>query len=126
MRYSSRDVLVLLLAAIATVGNYYCYDMPGALNVAMREWLDSPYNEYQTQLSLLYSVYSLPNIILPLFGGILIDIMPPNLMLPIFSSLVCAGQILFTYGVQIKKFPVMVIGRFIFGLGAESLDVRVL
>ncbi|KAJ3256392.1 hypothetical protein HK103_005521 [Boothiomyces macroporosus] len=114
---------VLLLTGLLTAGNYYCYDLPAALNVPLRKWLDTEYNLYQTQINLLYSVYSLPNIILPLIGGVLIDKIGSNAMIVLFSSLVCVGQAIFAYGVERKHFIIMLIGRLVFGLGAESLDV---
>ncbi|KAJ3270927.1 hypothetical protein HDV01_007324 [Terramyces sp. JEL0728] len=35
----------------------------------------------------------------------------------------CIGQAIFAYGVERKHFIIMLVGRLIFGLGAESLDV---
>ncbi|KAJ1556365.1 hypothetical protein HK405_014324 [Cladochytrium tenue] len=45
------------------------------------------------------------------------------MMLVIFSSLVCVGQVVFSVGLAAKNFPLMVFGRFLFGLGGESLEV---
>jgi MFS family permease len=122
-KFTGQDMAILLLGALVTYGNYYCYDIPGALNVQIRDGIGSSYEEYQTQINLLYSAYSLPNIILPFFGGILIDRLSPNVMLVVFSLLVCAGQAVFSYGFDVGSFSLMLAGRVIFGLGAESLDV---
>ncbi|KAJ3121347.1 hypothetical protein HK098_003761 [Nowakowskiella sp. JEL0407] len=54
---------------------------------------------------------------------ILIDMLGPNKMLLIFSTLVCFGQTIFSLGISTKKFPILVLGRFLFGLGGESLEV---
>ena len=51
-------------------GLYYCMDNPAPLKHAL---LSEPYNLTERQWSALYSIYSLPNIILPLLGGIFID-----------------------------------------------------
>ena len=51
------------------MGNYFCYDFPAVLE----ESLEHYFNIKPVQYNLLYSVYSLPNIVLPLFGGILLD-----------------------------------------------------
>ncbi|KAJ3046284.1 hypothetical protein HDV00_000097 [Rhizophlyctis rosea] len=80
-------------------------------------------DEYQWQINLLYTVYSLPNIILPLIGGILIDKLGAPLMLGLFTTCVCLGQTVFASGIQSRKFPVMLAGRILFGLGGESLEV---
>lgn len=68
-------------------------------------------------------MYSLPNIILPIIGGVLVDKLGPTAMLIIFSILVCGGQSLFALGVTHKTFPMMAAGRLVFGLGGESLEV---
>ncbi|KAI8825040.1 major facilitator superfamily domain-containing protein [Fimicolochytrium jonesii] len=120
---TARHWLVLFLACAVTFSNYYCYDIPSALNVPLRKWLKAPYAEYQWQLNLLYSVYSLPNVLLPLFGGLLVDALSPNVMLMIFVTLVAVGQGLFASGVAAGNFNLMVIGRVVFGAGGESLEV---
>ena len=51
------------------MGSYFCYDNPGPIEKTMEEDLDIS----QTQWNLLYSVYSYPNIVLPIFGGIFLD-----------------------------------------------------
>lgn len=99
------------------------YDIPAALNVPLQKWLKSDYAEYQSQINMLYSVYSLPNIILPLVGGVLVDSLSPATMLIVFSICVCSGQALFSFGVQQRYYPIMLAGRFLFGLGGESLEV---
>jgi len=69
-------------------------------------------------------VYSYPNIILAFFGGFIIDkITGVRLGTAVFCGLVFLGQLLFAIAVQFKIYPLMVVGRFIFGLGGESLTV---
>ena len=50
--------------------SYFCFDNPNSMSEEISKKMtmgsESKYN-------LLYSVYSYPNIILPLFGGLLID-----------------------------------------------------
>ncbi|KAF9133851.1 hypothetical protein BGW39_008762 [Mortierella sp. 14UC] len=118
-----RHWLVLLLACLLLFGNYYCYDIPAALNVQLGEWLGDDYATHQYHINLLYSVYSLPNIILPLLGGYLIDRLSASRMLVLFSLCICAGQGLFAIGVSAKSIWMMVLGRFIFGIGGECLEV---
>ncbi len=67
----------------------------------------------------------MPNIILPLVAGHFVDKLGPNIMIFMFSSLICTGSAIFATGVGLKSYPVMVLGRFIFGLGGESLEVAV-
>jgi hypothetical protein len=42
---------------------------------------------------MLYSVYSFPNMILPLFGGVFVDKYGTNLTLFVFCALITAGQV---------------------------------
>ncbi|KAG0053232.1 hypothetical protein BGZ83_001470 [Gryganskiella cystojenkinii] len=118
-----RHWIVLLLACLLVFGNYYCYDIPAALNVQLREWLGTDDGTHQYQLNLLYSVYSLPNIVLPLLGGFLIDRLSASRMLILFSLCICLGQGIFSLGVSMKSIGWMVVGRFIFGVGGECLEV---
>lgn len=60
---------MLVLACFLLFGSYYCYDNPQAL----RSSINRKFGIDSTDFSLLYTVYSLPNIVLPFFGGIFID-----------------------------------------------------
>ncbi|KAJ3343580.1 hypothetical protein HDU93_007459 [Gonapodya sp. JEL0774] len=108
---------------MAVVGSYYCFDIPAATNTSLRAWLGVSYTEWQYELSLLYSVYSIPNIFLPFLGGILVDKLGASRTVLMFASLVLFGQILFAVGVSAKHFLTMLAGRTIFGAGCETLDI---
>ena len=62
---------MLVLVSVLMMGNYFCYDNPGVIEDTCEKDMDVS----QAQYSLLYSVYAYPNIILPIVGGILIDIL---------------------------------------------------
>jgi MFS family permease len=47
----------------------------------------------QVEFNLLYSVYSIPNIILPLFGGYLIDNCGVRMNIMLFASLLVLGYL---------------------------------
>ncbi|KAJ3048436.1 hypothetical protein HK102_012687, partial [Quaeritorhiza haematococci] len=99
------------------------YDIPAALNVPIQKWLDSDYDLYQWQINSLYSAYSFPNIFMPLVGGILVDRLGGPTMLLIFAATVGLGQAVFSLGVSYRVFPIMALGRGIFGMGGEALEV---
>lgn len=61
---------ILVGACFLTFGSYYCYDIVGALSSVL---LNPFYDINNTQESFLYAVYSLPNTVLPFFGGLLVD-----------------------------------------------------
>ena len=114
---------MLFFACCLMFGNYYSYDLPGSINTQLKSWLKASDSVFAWQLNLLYSVYSLPNIFLPLIGGILVDRLGPSSMLAIFSTIICIGQIVFAIGISLKNFGTMILGRILFGLGGESLEV---
>jgi nitrate/nitrite transporter NarK len=113
--------IVLLICSCILFGTYYAYDIPAALNVPLEKYLATP--NYQYYLQLFYSLYSIPNIILPFFGGLLIDKFGERRLLLFLSLCVTIGHLLFAFGVQFKWYMSMLIGRFIFGIGGESLAV---
>ena len=114
---------VLLLACLLLFGNYYAYDNPASLNVPLQEYLGHTYDDWQYELNLLYSVYSFPNMFLPFLGGRLIDRYDIKKVLFAVSLLVCTGQTIFSIGVSLKSFPLMIIGRILFGIGGETVSV---
>ncbi|KAL7535563.1 hypothetical protein ACHAXR_006570 [Thalassiosira sp. AJA248-18] len=114
--------LVLGLACVVMTGSYYAYDIPSALHQQLQDYMP-PSSNYETKFNLLYTVYSIPNVILPLFGGNVVDTHGAPLCLTLFASMVCLGAVLLSIGVANKAWEVMYIGRFVFGLGAESLCV---
>jgi len=68
-------------------------------------------------------LYSFPNIIFPLFGGYIIDLLGVRIGIVVFSGLVCLGQTLFGFGVFLRSYGIALGGRVVFGLGGESLNV---
>ncbi|KAK9890523.1 hypothetical protein WA026_010599 [Henosepilachna vigintioctopunctata] len=110
----------LALLCFLGFGSYFCYDNPAALQSHIKEDLNLDTSQY----TLLYSVYSWPNVILGFIGGFLIDrVFGIRWGSNIYMGLTLLGQICFSTGVWIKSLPVMLLGRFIFGIGAESLAV---
>ena len=78
----------------------------------------------------LFSIYSFPNFILPLIGGLIIDKIGVRTALVILSGLVALGTSICAFSGIISGTPdfssdyayyIMLIGRFIYAMGAESL-----
>lgn len=116
--------LILALSCFIMFGNFYAYDNPSALNRQLRDWMaDKSDGEFEFHLNLLYTVYSAPNIILPFVVGRALDRYGSRSFLIWLSLLMCLGQTIFSLGVTYRTWPVMLLGRLIFGLGGESLAV---
>ena len=72
----------------------------------------------------LYSVYSYPNTVLAIFGGLLIDrFLGLRKATILFTGLTTLGAAVFYIGVLSVSYPLLVVGRVLFGLGSESLCV---
>lgn len=73
---------------------------------------------------MIYSIYSWPNVVLCFLGGFLIDrVFGIRLGTIIYLFILLIGQLLFATGGLLNTFWIMIAGRFIFGIGAESLAV---
>ncbi|RMC01909.1 hypothetical protein DUI87_21070 [Hirundo rustica rustica] len=113
-------LLVLALMCFLGFGSYFCYDNPAALQTQVQR--DMKVNT--AQFMALYAWYSWPNVVLCFFGGFLIDrVFGIRLGTVIFSIFVCVGQVVFALGAFFNTFWLMEVGRFIFGIGGESLAV---
>jgi MFS family permease len=99
------------------LGGYYSYDCPSELETA----IENKFNITENTYSLMYSVYSFPNIVLPIFGGAIMDKIGYEKVLIIVLSLVSVGQIVVALGAYLDSFKLMLIGRAIYGSGSETL-----
>jgi MFS family permease len=106
--------VVLLILGIVVFGAYYAFD---ALS-PIASVIISDMEITRAQYGLLFSYYSLPNLVMVLVGGILLDKIGIRKAGNLFSGLCATGVLLTAAG---SPFPIMLLGRFIFGLGAESL-----
>ncbi|KAF5300298.1 hypothetical protein FQA39_LY11155 [Lamprigera yunnana] len=101
-------------------GSYFCFDTPSALLNIFKEDL----NITSTEFSLFYSFYSWPTVVLCVIGGILIDsVFGIRLGANIYMCITLIGQLCFASGALFNMFWLMVLGRFIFGIGGEPLAV---
>ena len=79
--------------------------------------------QFQTNFNLLYTVYSIPNIVLPFFGGYLVDRFSARAVNVLCSSFILTGQLLVALGAHLELFWLMILGRICFGFGGESICV---
>jgi MFS family permease len=109
---------VLVAISVAMFGNYYVYDSIGPVADSLQRLLGFT----DTQIGTLNAIYSFPNIIMVLVGGVIVDRFGTRLSTLAFASICLAGAIVTAMS---PLFPVMAAGRLIFGLGAESMIVAV-
>lgn len=110
--------LVLVVMGGVIFGAYYAYDAVSPIaDFIMRDM-----NLSRAQYGLLFSFYYLPNFIMVLIGGLLLDRIGIRRAGGLFVSL-CALGVFLTASASGISFPVMLIGRLIYGLGSESLII---
>ena len=121
VRRRAYRLLMLFLMCVLTFGSYYCYDIPGALKGAFFRHFDGL---TQLQYSLLYSLYSWPNTVQVFFGGYVMDrYLGIRYGCVVCCILIFAGQLLVTIGVLYRDLHIVLAGRFVFGMGGETLIV---
>ena len=90
---------MLVLTSFLLMGSYYCYDNPGGCykNLASWFWDEDKFDYY---FDMLYSVYSLPNIVLTMVGGVLVDRTGVCFSISLFAGLILIGQVCHTTAAQ--------------------------
>jgi len=109
---------VLFFVSVAMFGNYYVYDSIAPVADVLKAQLGFS----DSMLGTMNAIYSAPNIIMVLIGGIIIDRIGTRRSTLLFAVLCLIGAIV---TVSSGEFYVMAAGRLIFGLGAESMIVAV-
>jgi MFS family permease len=109
---------VLVVISLAMFGNYYVYDAISPLADLLRDQLGFS----DSRIGTLNAIYSFPNIIMVLVGGIIIDRIGVKKGTLLFGALCFIGAVVTA---ATDRFVVMAAGRLIFGIGAESLIVSV-
>lgn len=114
-----RGPVAMGLVALALFGNFYVYDSIGPV----AELLERQLGFSDTQIGTLNAIYSLPNVVLILTGGILVDRFGAGRM-TVWTALVCLlGAILTAAS---PSFHVMAAGRLLYGIGAETFNIATL
>jgi MFS family permease len=139
---------VLIFTSLAMFGNYYVYDSIAPLADVLRDQLGFS----STQVGTLNAIYSAPNIIMVLIGGVIVDRLGTRTSTLLFTAICLAGAVLTAladlpalqaagqvvavlvgpllrlFGSDAEltgAFGVMALGRLVFGLGAESMIVAI-
>ena len=71
----------------------------------------------------MYSVYNIPNIILPFIGGIVLTKFGNNIVFIVVGVFLLIGQLLFALGCSVRDINVMLCGRMFFGFGGEIINI---
>ena len=88
IRQTNLRWVMLVFGCIFLMGSYFCYDIPG---VAQKTFEGPNYNLTGSQVEMMYVVYSVPNTVLPLFGGIFLDVIGMRIGLLLFTTILTLG-----------------------------------
>lgn len=110
--------VVLIFISLTMFGNYYVYDCIAPIADLLAKQLGFS----ESNIGLLQAIYSIPNVIMVLIGGYVVDRIGTRKAIFIFGTLCFIGSVVTCLS---PALPVMSSGRLIFGLGAESLIVAV-
>jgi MFS family permease len=109
----------MALVALASFGNFYVYDSIGPV----ADLLQSGLGFSDTQIGTLNAIYSLPNVVLILVGGVVADRIGAGKTM-FATSVVCfLGAVLTAMS---PTFSVMAAGRLLYGIGAETFSIGTL
>lgn len=109
---------VLVLMGWVIFGAYYAYDAVSPI----ADFIMHDMGLSRAQYGLLFSFYYLPNFVMVLVGGILLDRIGIRKAGRLFVSLAALG-VLLTAAASGRSFVVMLAGRLVYGLGSESLII---
>jgi len=107
-----------VFVSLLMFGNYYVYDAVGPLADTLQQQLGFS----DTQIGALNAIYSLPNIVLVLIGGLIVDRFGAARVTLWTTGLCMVGAVLTA---SRGDFMVMAIGRLLFGMGSETMLVAV-
>ena len=112
--------IFLLLQSYLFFSFYYCADNQGGLEDTIIKVM----NVDTTQYSLLLFMYSWPNVIFCLIGGVIVDrVLGQRVSLILVTALSLLGQFLMALGAFLGHFWLMLVGRILIGIGSEMNNV---
>jgi len=109
---------VLVIISLAMFGNYYVYDSIAPV----ADMLKSDLGFTDANIGSLYSFYSIAAVIVLLLGGVIVDRWGTVKSTILFGAICTFAAIL---GSMTTDLNVMLVGRFLLGLGSEPLIVAV-
>jgi MFS family permease len=114
--------IILMCSGFAFIGEIYSYQEPISISKQMITVLKINNADF----SWIYSVYAFPNMVLPIFAGVIIDTMGLRYSIFLFYFICLIGNLIFAIGGSYKSYTTILIGRCIFGIGNETCMQSVL
>ncbi|KAL4950516.1 major facilitator superfamily domain-containing protein [Aspergillus filifer] len=122
---SMRHWHVLAAVGAITWSGSFIYDIPASLSTSLQTHLDLPNHRFTYLVSLLYTIYAVPNAVLPLFSSAAIQRFGERRVLIFTVLCMILGQMIFATSIQAKIPAGLVLARGCIGLGGEVVLVVV-
>ncbi|KAK7960754.1 hypothetical protein PG988_011968 [Apiospora saccharicola] len=114
----------VLIAACVSMWAVNCvYDLPSSLSEPLRSHLSLSEPRFAYLISLLFTVYSAPNMVLPFFSGPLTLHFGERQVWRMTAACLVLGQVICAFGIQTRQVWMLVLGRVVVGLGGEIIGV---
>ncbi|KAL4819059.1 major facilitator superfamily domain-containing protein [Aspergillus spinulosporus] len=114
---------VLAAVAVMNWGGFFIYDIPASLSTPLSKHLSLSDHQFAFLVSVLYTVYAIPNTFLPFLTGPAVQRFGERAVLLTITSSVILGQLLFAVAVHTRHELGMIVGRVLIGLGGEVVGV---
>ncbi|KAI9297440.1 MFS general substrate transporter [Neoconidiobolus thromboides FSU 785] len=111
--------LVLLCVLLLAFGSHYSGHALGSLKADLKKNMQITNHEY----GVLQSSVALVNTILPVIGGLSIDKFGTSKGSILATSFITLGTIMVAISTNISYFPMMIIGRLVYGLGSGTIVI---
>ncbi|KAL4755192.1 hypothetical protein BDW72DRAFT_200218 [Aspergillus terricola var. indicus] len=110
-----------VLAAVAAMnwGGFFIYDIPASLSTPLLKHLSLSDHQFAYLVSVLYTVYAIPNTVLPFLTGPAVQRFGDRAVLLTITSSIILGQLIFAVAVHTRFELGMIVGRVLIGLGGE-------
>jgi MFS family permease len=109
---------VLAMCCLCYVFTSVAYDSTRVLQLQISNGLKIT----ELQIGIMFGAYALPNAFV-VVAGILVDRINHRRALALFVSLTSLGMLMQVVAVMTENFPLLVVARFVFGLGGESIFI---
>ena len=109
---------ILILLFLSNVSIYFAIELPSGLQLDIINVMNINAKQY----NLLFSVFTWPDLVLSVFGGILIDrVIGMRIGILLLVLFALSGQTIFALGMFLNNFTVALLGRIVLGCGIGLL-----
>lgn len=110
---------LLILMNVTCTSMYFSYNSPQLLS----DQLTSQFQNTSLEISYLYTIFSVPNFIGSPLGGYIISRFGVKISSLFFNLLIFISSVIIFMGIHYQLFWMIIIGRGVYGLGAENIIV---